>query len=122
MRQLLGGRGEAGLVLDRIEFGDLIERHLGDGRLGRFPHVEYFSAAMAPAGNLGNCRHCREPWTSLPRLVERLEPAIGIGLQEAGEVREMGRWMLAAAVRAVEVDRRRRRRTAEWPVIADIDP
>ena len=45
-----------------------------------------------------------------------------IGLQKAREVREMGRWMLAAAVGAVEVDRRRRRGATERPVVADIDP
>ena len=34
MLQPLGGRGEAGLVLDGVELGDPIERRFGDGRLG----------------------------------------------------------------------------------------
>jgi hypothetical protein len=77
---------------------------------------------MAPAGDLGDRRYGREPWTGLPRLVQRREPAIGIGLQKACEVREMGRWMLAAAVGAVEIDCRRRRGATERPVVADIHP
>src|ERR1700761_5536082 len=39
-RQPLVRRGEAGLVLDRVEFVDAIECRLGDGRLGRLPYVE----------------------------------------------------------------------------------
>ena len=77
---------------------------------------------MAPAGDLGDCRYRGEPWTGLPRLVQRHEPAIGIGLQKAREVCEMGRWILATAVGAVEIDRRRRRGTTERPVAADIHP
>lgn len=122
MRQPLVGRSKAGLVLDGVELGDPIERRLGDGRLRGFPHVEDSSAAMAPAGDLGDRRCWREPWTGLPRLVERLEPAIGVGLQKTRELREMGRRVLAAAVGAVEVDRRRRRGAAERPVVADVDP
>ena len=97
-------------------------RRLGDGRLRRFPHVEYFSAAMAPAGDLGDRRHHRKPRTSLPWFVQRREPAVGVGLQETFEVREMGGRVFAAAVGTVEVDRRRRCGTAERPVVADIDP
>jgi hypothetical protein len=62
------------------------------------------------------------PWTGLPRLVQRPEPAIGIGLQKACEVREMGRWILTAAVGAVKVDCRRRCGATERPVVADIRP
>jgi len=102
--------------------GDLVKRRFGDGRLRRFPHVEYLSAAVAPAGDLGDRRYRVEPWTGLPRLVQRPEPAIGIGLQKAREVREMGRWMLAAAVGAVKVDCRRRCGATERPVVADIRP
>src|SRR5271169_3948144 len=61
MRQPLGGRSEAGLVLDDVEFGDLFERRLGDGRLRGFPHIEYLSAAVAPTGDLGDRCCCRSP-------------------------------------------------------------
>jgi hypothetical protein len=122
MRQPLGGRGEAGFVLDNVEFGDLIERRLGDGRLCGFPHIEYFSAAVAPTGDLGDRCCCRSPRLGLPRLVERGEPAVAIGLQEASEVGKMDGWMFAAAVGAIEVGRGWRCRAAERPVVADIHP
>lgn len=77
---------------------------------------------MGPAGNFGDRRHWREPRTGVARLVQRREPAIGIGLQKPGEVCEMGRRVRAAAIGAVKVDRRRRCRTTKRPVIADIDP
>jgi hypothetical protein len=92
-------------------------RRLGDGRLGGFPHIEYFSAAVAPTGDLGDRCCCRSPRLGLPRFEEGGEPAVAIGLQEASEDGRM-----FAAVGAKEVDRRRRFRAAEWPVVADIHP
>src|SRR6516162_674925 len=47
---------------------------------------------------------------------------VGIGLQKPREVREMGCRVLAAAVRTVKVDRRRRRGTTERAVVANVDP
>ena len=122
MRQPVIWRGEASLVLDGVEFGDPIESRLGDGRIRGLPHVEDAPAAMGPTGNFGDRRHCREPGTGVARLVQRSEPAIGIGLQKPGEVGEMGRRMRAAAIGAVKVDRRRRRGAAERPIVADVDP
>ena len=122
MCQPLVWRGEASLVLDGIELRDPVERRLGDGRFRRLPHVEDAPAAMAPAGDLGDRRPRREPRAGLARRVQRCEPAIGIGLQKPGEVREMGRRVRAATVGAVEVDRRRRCGAAERPVVTDIDP
>lgn len=95
VRQPLVGRGEASLILDDIELGDLIESCLGDGRFRRLPHVEDGSAAVGPAGDLGDRRHRGQRRAGFPRLVERCEPAVGIGLQKAREVREMGRRVLA---------------------------
>jgi hypothetical protein len=58
MLQPLGRRGEAGFVRDGVELGDLVERRFGYGRLRPLPRVEDSSTAMAPAGDLGDRRHC----------------------------------------------------------------
>jgi hypothetical protein len=55
-------------------------------------------------------------------IVERLKAGIAIGLQEAGEFREMACRMLAAAIRAVEVGGRRRRGSAKRTIVTHIDP
>src|SRR4029077_18611932 len=73
MLQPLGGRGEAGLVFDGVELGDLGNRGFGAGRLRRVPLVDYLPAAVAQAGDVGDRRYRGEPWTGLPRLVQRPE-------------------------------------------------
>lgn len=55
-------------------------------------------------------------------IVERLEAGVGVGLEKAGEVREVLRRILTAAIGTVEVGGGRRRHSAERPVVADIDP
>ena len=55
-------------------------------------------------------------------MVERLEPGIAVRLEQAGEGRQVRGRVLAAAVGAVEVDRRRSRLARERVVIAHVDP
>src|SRR5215831_15203314 len=55
-------------------------------------------------------------------LRQSLEPGIAIDLQHPTEPVEMAYRALGPAVWAIEVDRRRRVRSAPWPVIAHIDP
>ena len=74
---------------------------------------------MRPASHLGDCRG---PWGAAPLVVERLEPGISIGLEKAGKACQMLRRMLGTAIGAVEVGGDRRRRAAEWPVVANIYP
>ena len=119
MRQPLGGRREAGLVLDGVNQRDLVEPRFGDRRFRRPPHLEDVAAGMSPAGNLGD-RH--RPRGTAPPVIECFEPGIGVGLEKASKLREVLRRMLATAIGAVEVGSGRRCRAAEWPVVADIDP
>src|SRR5215213_6339740 len=46
VRQPLGGRCEAGLVLDSVDERDLVEPHFGDRRFRRLPHLEDVAAAV----------------------------------------------------------------------------
>src|SRR4051794_18507663 len=94
----LGGRGEPGLVLDDIDCGDTVERLLGDRRFCLLPHVEYLAPAMRPAGNFDD-----RAWLGAGGVVHRLEAAIAVGLEEAGEAGHVRRRALAAAVGVVEV-------------------
>jgi hypothetical protein len=55
-------------------------------------------------------------------VIERLESGVTIGLKIAGERLHMCRRMLSSAIRAIEIGGGWRCRSAEWPVIADIDP
>src|SRR3546814_4145615 len=54
--------------------------------------------------------------------VERVEPGIGIGDEVAGKSGEVALRMLALAVGAVEVGRRRRRAATVRALVAHIDP
>src|SRR5229473_1322973 len=56
------------------------------------------------------------------RLVDPVEPGIGVRLHQAGIARQMLFGMLAAAVGRVEEDRRRRIEAAEGLIIADVGP
>ena len=55
-------------------------------------------------------------------LVERVEPGIGVGLQDALEVAQAPLRMLALPVRRELVEHRGRIGPAEWSVIAEIGP
>jgi hypothetical protein len=56
------------------------------------------------------------------RLVEPVEPGVGVGLQDAGEAVEMTLGMLAQAIPRIEEHRGRRIRPGEGAVVAHIDP
>ena len=56
------------------------------------------------------------------RLVEVVEPGIGVGLQDAGIAGQVPARVLGGAVARVAEHRRRRRRAGEGPVVAHIGP
>src|SRR5258708_13736719 len=117
MRQTLDDRGGLRLRLDHIERRDPIERRLGDRRLRRFPHVEELASAMRPARYFGDW-----PRLGAGGIVERLKTGISVGLEKAGEPRQMSRRVLAAPIGAEEIDGRRRRCPPERPHTAALDP
>src|SRR3546814_3417066 len=96
-------RSPADRFLDRIESRDALQRFLGDGALLGGVDVMELAPDVGPAGHRDH----------RPRLplgnVERVEPGIGIGDEVAGKSGEVALRMLALAVGAVEVGRRRRR-------------
>ena len=55
-------------------------------------------------------------------LVELAIAAVGVGLEDAGVVGQMRLGMLAGPIARVIEHGRRRRRSAEWLVVAHIDP
>ncbi len=71
---------------------------------------------MRPARRLGD-----RPRRSIG-LIEPIEPAIGVGLQNSAIVDEMAFGMRAAAIAREVIDRRRRVGAAEWPIVADTGP
>jgi hypothetical protein len=59
---------------------------------------------------------------NVPVRGERLEPGIPVDLEDAAESVQMSRRPLRLAVRAVEVDGRRRVRSGPGAIVARIDP
>ena len=51
-----------------------------------------------------------------------VEAGVGVGLENPAVIGEMPARVLAVAVAGVEVHRRRRVRSAEWPVVANVGP
>src|SRR3546814_13043036 len=81
---------------------DALQRFLGDGALLGGVDVMELAPDVGPAGHRDH--RPRLP----PGNVERVEPGIGIGDEVAGKSGEVALRMLALAVGAVEVGRRRR--------------
>jgi hypothetical protein len=69
---------------------------------------------MAPAAGLDDRRR------SASGLIELVISGIGVGMHNTGPALQMLSWMLAAAVRRLEIQSRRRCTALERPVIADI--
>src|SRR5690554_3508549 len=64
-----------------------------------------------------------EPWRwTTSGCVELAVAAIGVCLQDPGPAIEMGLRVFSAPVARIVEQRGRRIGTAEWPVVADIDP
>lgn len=55
-------------------------------------------------------------------IEESVEPAIGVGLKDAGEGLKMPRRMFAAPIARGVKQRRRRISPTKWPIVADIGP
>jgi hypothetical protein len=98
---------------DRVDPPHRLGGERGTGDLGQ---LEQLASAMGPARCLGDrAGHA-------PRRVEFAEPGIGVGLQDALVPCQVPLRMLAGAVAGVAEHRRRRRRSGEGPVVADIGP
>lgn len=93
-------------ALDIIECADpfkRLPRHLG---AGGFPDIMEGSSKKRPAGGIAN------PGNSIgARPVERREPGIGVGLQNALEAGEIGTRVLALAIRQEKIGDGRLSRT-----------
>src|SRR5215213_11907497 len=77
-----------------------------------------FAAHMAPAGDL-------DQWwiaAGFGRLVEPIEPAVAVGVQEALAGAEQHLRMDALTIWRIEVERRRRRIRSPGPLVAHGDP
>src|SRR6185437_14492212 len=55
-------------------------------------------------------------------VVQLVVAAIGVGLQDTGEALEMPRGMLLPSVARGVIERGRRRRSAERPIVANVGP
>ena len=106
------GRQAADRLLDPVELADVIERLLGDRRSRGGVDIEEFAPHMRPTGGFGD-----------PVAGEQfVEPGIAVGMDDAGELLQVGSRVLALAVGRVTEQRCRRPRTSERPLVADIDP
>jgi hypothetical protein len=75
-------------------------------------NVEELAPHMGPAGRFGDA----------VAGVQLIETGVAIGVDDTGEVFEVGARMLALAVGRVAEQRRRRALAREGPLVADIDP
>jgi len=82
------------IAFDVVEPADPVERVLRDRRTGRFPDIVEVAAQMCPARSLADPNRAIGLW-----CVERLEPPVGVSLQDTAEVLEVLLRMLALVVR-----------------------
>ena len=109
-------RAASDLGLDGVEFGDPAQALGGDLRAAAVVDFAEPGRNICPTGDLGD-RSRRSPG-----CVEAVVAGETVGLQDAGEAAQMLDRMIARAVPRVAEQGRRRVRTAERPVVADIDP
>ena len=81
-----------------------------------FGELEQLAPAMRPARRLADRSR------PTPRRVEGVVPGIGIGLQDPRVAGEVPLRMFGRPIPGVAEHRRRGRRAAEWPVVADKGP
>ena len=91
-----------------------------------------FLPRRALAAISASSKNCRLAWAqhsagviapgNARGIVKLVVAAIGVGLQDAGEVLKMPRGMLMPPIARGVIERRRRRVTAKGPVVADIGP
>src|SRR5205809_235667 len=82
-------------------------------------------ATSLPRESLARCARIQASRSATSRatgLVELAIAAVGVGLEDAGVVGQMRLGMLAGPIARVIEHGRRRRRSAEWLVVAHIDP
>ena len=69
---------------------------------------------------MGPAQCCRDRSLRSRRIVKLVVPAVGVGLQDAGEVPKMPRGMLMPSIARGVIQRRRRCATAKRPVVTDV--
>ncbi len=110
--QALIRRAAANPVLDPIEGSDPIQRLASERGLGCLMHIPELAPGMRHAGGFDHAAIA----------VEAGIPGISVRLEDAAEVPQMLPWVLSLAVRRIPVERCRRSRPGEWPVVANIGP
>jgi hypothetical protein len=75
-------------------------------------NIKEFAPHMRPAGGLDNA-------FAGEQLVK---PGIAVGVNNTAEVRQMGLWMFALAVRRIAEQSRWRPRTGKRPLVSDVGP
>ena len=105
-------------ALDRLQRDrrDRRRRLSAPGIGGNIGQLEELTPRMSPA----QCRRDRS--RSARGIVKFVIPAVGVGLQDAGEVSKMPHRMLMPAITRGVIQRRRWRGTAKRPVVTDIGP
>src|SRR5271156_4579819 len=81
------------------------------------PLVKEPAARVGPTGDFGN-----RTWLGARRAIQLVEPRITIRLQKAGEAGQVRGRAGAGAIGAVEIRGGRRRVTAKWPIVPQINP
>ncbi len=113
----LVGRAAIDLLFDIVERPDPLKCFLGDLRLRGFPDVVEVTPQMRPT-----CRLAELGRGVRTGLIEFLEPAIGVRLQDALAGFQVALRMLAFPVGREVIDRGRRRGTGPGSLIAHIGP
>ncbi len=104
------------LALDGEQGVDAGNGFDADRRLVEPRQVEEVAPRMGPAGDL-------DDRPGLPvRLVEPIVAAVGVSLHQPVPGGQMRFWMRRRAIGREVVDRGRRIRAGEWPVVAHIGP
>jgi hypothetical protein len=110
--QAVTRRAAADPVLDPIEGGDPIQRRAGEWGLGCLMHIPELAPRVGHAGGLDHAAVA----------IEAGIPGISVSLQDTLEVPQMLPWVLPLAVRRIPIERRRRSRPGEWPIVANVEP
>src|SRR5438034_1853947 len=108
----------------RIEASDRLQRDRRDRfALLTFPRIFLDVSQLEEAPpRMGKAKRRRNRQHLPLRVEQRLEAVVAIGLQDTGEGGQMLLGMLASSVARGVIDRRRRRRPGEGPVIPHIGP
>lgn len=110
--ETMGGRLAAHARFNKIEFADPTQRFRRHGRAGSFGDFVELAPRMGPTG--------REH--DVPIGGQSLKACIAVDVQHALEALQMRGRTFAPAIRREQINRRRRFRSAPWPLFTGIDP